>query len=106
MILGLEIGLLVYGLYAFAAGKYSIGKGRTVVGTPARLLGMLLWLPLPLAFIARIVLGGLAFALTGTELPFWIAACMEITLLISVVVAASVLSRRAYAQQSLAQMES
>ena len=44
MILGAEIGLFIYGLYALFAGKYSLGKGRTLEGNKARFLGFLCFL--------------------------------------------------------------
>lgn len=50
MILGLEIGMLIYGIIALAKGTFSIGKDREIVGTPARWLGVLCMSPLPLVF--------------------------------------------------------
>jgi len=33
MILGAEIGLLVYGIIVLIRGRYSLGKGKTVTGS-------------------------------------------------------------------------
>src|SRR5262245_47678776 len=61
MILGAEIALLVMGLYALFAGKLTLTKQKVVRGTPARLLGILCLLPIPLSLLVGIVLGvGLA----------------------------------------------
>lgn len=58
MILGLEIGMLVYGLYVLYSGKFQLSKQRIVEGGRARLAGLFCVLPLPLAFAAAFLLGG------------------------------------------------
>lgn len=49
MILGLEIGLLIFGLVALVRGKFTLSKSKVVEGAAARLLGLLALTPLPLA---------------------------------------------------------
>jgi hypothetical protein len=100
MLIAVEIGMLVYGLYAFAVGRFSLGQGRIVIGNSARLLGMLLWLPLPLAFAAGAVLGLLAMVLTGSTPPVLLMTGVEVILVIGVAVAAQLLGRAALQRQS------
>ena len=57
MILGAEIGLFVMGVIALVKGKLTLSKTRVVYGTPARLLAIIAFLPLPLAFSAGVVYG-------------------------------------------------
>ncbi|MCC6509523.1 MAG: hypothetical protein IT423_10470 [Pirellulaceae bacterium] len=51
MILGAEIGITIYGLIALIRGKMSLGKGRILTGTPARILGVIGLCMLPLVFL-------------------------------------------------------
>jgi predicted Zn finger-like uncharacterized protein len=55
MILGIEIAMFVMGIIAIVKGKLTLAKGKVVYGTPARLIGAIGLLPLPLAFLAIIV---------------------------------------------------
>src|SRR4051812_13151875 len=55
MILGLEIGLIIFGLIALFRGKLTISKTKVVEGLPARLLGLLALTPLPIAILVGIV---------------------------------------------------
>jgi hypothetical protein len=57
MILGIEIALLILGIYALATGKLTLSKNKVVQGTPARLLGIIGLVPLPLAFLAGVAYG-------------------------------------------------
>jgi len=57
MIIGLEIGLLIFGFVALIRGKFTITKNKVVEGMPARLLGALAILPLPLLVGLGILLG-------------------------------------------------
>jgi hypothetical protein len=58
MILGIEIALIVLGIYGLIKGRIPISKTRVVEGTPARLLALLGFVPLPLAFLlVALVLG-------------------------------------------------
>jgi hypothetical protein len=45
----LQIVLAVLGFFALAKGKFSLSSSRTVQGVPARLVGVLLLLPLPVS---------------------------------------------------------
>jgi hypothetical protein len=51
MILGMEIGLAIFGLIAMVKGKMTVSKNKVVVGAPARLLGLLALTPLPAALL-------------------------------------------------------
>lgn len=57
MILGLEIGLFVFGLMAVINGRMKFGENKVVEGLGARLLGLLAMAPLPLAFTVGFVYG-------------------------------------------------
>lgn len=57
MILGAEIGLLVYGIIVLILGRYSMGKGRIINGSRARLLGVVCLAPIPLSMTAGFVIG-------------------------------------------------
>lgn len=65
MILGIEIGLFIMGVIALVNGKMKFSANKVVEGTPARLLGVLAVLTLPIVF-------GLGFAygfLVGVNNP-------------------------------------
>src|SRR5262245_24540363 len=67
MILGLEIGMLVAGLMALVSGKFTLIKNKTITGLSARLAGLVLLLPLPLSFVAGLVI---ALAKSAPGRPF------------------------------------
>lgn len=56
LILGLEIGLIVFGLVALVRGKITVSKTKVVEGIPARLLGALALTPLPIAFMVGVAI--------------------------------------------------
>jgi len=100
MILGAELGILLFGLYVLFSGKYNLGKGRVLTGAKARLLGVLCLLPIPLAFAAG-VLAGLFMALTGGPAPSTLlTTVLEIVILVVVVVLVSGLGKMFYDQQA------
>lgn len=53
----LEIGMLVMGILALVRGKIGLTPNRYVYGLPARIIGVILMLPLPLAFGGGLILG-------------------------------------------------
>lgn len=57
MFMLLEIALLVLGLLALVTGRFSLTKGKSVRGMPARALGLLAILPLPTAYITAAIVG-------------------------------------------------
>src|SRR5688500_8932349 len=57
MILGAEIAMLVIGIYALVTGKLTLSKKKVVQGTPARMIGIIGLLPLPLSFMAGVMYG-------------------------------------------------
>lgn len=57
MILALEIALFIAGVAALIKGKIALGKDRAVVGTPARLLGIVAILPIPATAVISFAVG-------------------------------------------------
>jgi hypothetical protein len=57
MILGLEIGLLIAGLIALITGKIKLSKVRVATGAVARIAGLVMILPLPLALAGWLIIG-------------------------------------------------
>ncbi|WP_178132531.1 hypothetical protein [Limnoglobus roseus] len=57
IILGIEIGLFIMGIMALIRGTMKFSATRVVEGTPARLLGVLAMLPLPLVFTIGFIIG-------------------------------------------------
>lgn len=86
MVMGLEIGMLSYGLYALFTGKFQISKQRIVVGNSARLSGLFLVLPLPVVFILFLGMGsqiqGMNIAPIAIEVGI-IVICLIIALVIA-----------------------
>lgn len=90
----LEIGLLVGGLWALISARvpsFLVGGSRyNVEGRPARLIGILLMLPLPAAISAGMVLGYL-FGEKGIQYATWVefgsvvGACLLAVILVRVV---------------------
>ncbi len=54
--LGFEIVLTVVGVLALCRGRLAVTRTRVVVGTPARVLGLVALTPLPLAATAGLLL--------------------------------------------------
>lgn len=57
MILGIEIAMLIAGVMALATGKFRLGNERVVHPGAARVAGLVLLLPLPLALVFGFVAG-------------------------------------------------
>jgi len=57
MVLVLEIAMLVGGIVALITGKLSISRTLQLRGAPARIAGIVLLLPLPLAFAVGFAIG-------------------------------------------------
>ena len=105
MILGAEIALALYGLYALFTGSYNIGRNRKVIGSKARVLGFIALTPLPIAFISGFFLG-LILALMGNTNPNpWIYTGLEALIVIGVIIVLSILGKSFFEQQLTAQQE-
>jgi hypothetical protein len=57
MLLILEIGLSIYGLYALITGKFCLGKEGVATGTEARIAGVIFMLTVPIAFFVGLMFG-------------------------------------------------
>lgn len=79
----LEIGMFVAGLVALIAGKLRLSKNNNLTGTRARIVGVILMLPLPLAFGIGLIIGAMAGsgAISSDILQY--AACIDIGLVIA-----------------------
>jgi hypothetical protein len=99
MIFGAQIGLLIYGIIAIIRGRYSMGKGKKVIGSKARLLGAVCLAPIPLSMIAGTAIGFLnPDAVVAGELKGVIAG-IEIAILICTIIALILLSKTFYKKQ-------
>ncbi len=54
MIIGMYIGLAIFGVMTLVRGKMTISKTKVVVGIPARLLALVAFTPFPLALVIAI----------------------------------------------------
>jgi hypothetical protein len=63
----LQIAMAIFGIIVLCTGKLKLSANKVVVGTPARLLGLMLLAPLPVAFGIGICVG-IYVASTGGNL--------------------------------------
>jgi hypothetical protein len=57
VILGAEIGLMVFAIITLVRGKLVLTKNRVVTGVPARLLALIGFLPLPVTLVLGLAIG-------------------------------------------------
>jgi hypothetical protein len=98
MIIGAEVAMLIMGLYALIAGRLMTGKKakHVVQGWPARLIGVICLLPIPLAFAVGTAVAAILVALGRTvtrESFFWVGTAIEGSIVLACVVAVAILSR-------------
>jgi hypothetical protein len=62
MIIGAEIGLIVFGLIALIRGKMTFTRNRVLEGPLARVLGAVALLPIPVSFVIAFALAALFIA--------------------------------------------
>lgn len=99
MILGAELGLLIYGIYVLIKGQYSLGKGKKVFGTQARILGGVCLVPMPLSVIMGIVVA-LFYSQALADGPFnRLVTGLEAGILICTVIVLVLLSKYFFRQQ-------
>ncbi len=98
MILGAEVALLIYGIWALIKASYSLGKDRKVTGNKARILGFISLMPLPLSFFIGII-AGVFIALINQSVNPLIFTVIELIMVIVVVVIIYVLGNQFYKQQ-------
>lgn len=83
MILGAEIAMLILGLYALIAGKLKLSKMMDLQGTRARIAGVIMMLPLPLAFGIGLVMGVMiGMGVLPSSLQGW-SWCIELVILVA-----------------------
>jgi hypothetical protein len=97
MIIGAEVALLIIGLYALIAGKLPTNnKARHVVqGWPARVIGIICLLPIPLAFLVCMGVAMLLVAQGQVVTPdsfFWVGTAIEGSMIVLCLVVVAVLS--------------
>jgi hypothetical protein len=83
MILVLEIVMLIAGIAALVKGEIKWSKSRVTTGMVARIVGIIMLLPLPLAFTAGFVLGAVQAA---TRHPANVASVRVTAIVIEVVI--------------------
>jgi hypothetical protein len=57
MIIGAEIGLIIAGILALVRGKMTVSKNKVATGSPAYIGGVIMLLPIPLAFVLVLAYG-------------------------------------------------
>jgi hypothetical protein len=104
MIIGAEIGMLIYGLFALVKGEFGLGKEKKIYGLPARLCALICLAPLPLRFCGGFAYG-FCLGLSGVD-PERIAvdyrpifAGIEIGVLVLVIIFVSIISQMIYKKQ-------
>jgi hypothetical protein len=105
MIVGAELGLLLYGIFVLIKGQYSMGKGRKVTGRQARLLGGICLVPMPLSLIAGFVIGfvneAISASLTASQIKS-LTIGIEVAILIAVVIVLTYFAKSFFKQQQAA----
>lgn len=106
MLLGLEIGLLIYGIYALTKGQFQLGKDKILEGRYARILAILCILPLPLAVVIGFVAGFIWAITHGTskQFPQGMAIGFEVVLVILCCIAIVVVGKILYSRQTAEQL--
>jgi hypothetical protein len=99
MIIGAELGLLIYGIIALIKGQFSMGKGKKVQGSSARVLGIISLLPMPLAAIAGFVIGFLNPDATAAGRMKWVIVGTEASILAGIVIVLILLANKFYRHQ-------
>ena len=96
MLIGAEVALLVLGLYALFTGKLLLRSKPPVTGWRARIIGIIYLLPIPLAFIAGILIT-IVWVFSRHDQKdralFWYVTGTEAGILVVCVVIASLLQR-------------
>jgi uncharacterized membrane protein len=108
MICGLEIGMLIGGIIALVLGKIRLTKMVVVEGALARVAGLVMVLPIPLAFAANVCLAGTnagnnsaEYATKAQIMEAAIAiGCLFVTVVIIMVGASSQKKQREQEEQS------
>jgi hypothetical protein len=60
------IGMLVFGIIALVRGQFSLTRTKVVTGVPARIIGLILLLPLPLMLVGGLLIG-IVYAAQGKQ---------------------------------------
>jgi hypothetical protein len=98
MILAAEIALVAIALYALITGQLPTNKKskHVVQGLPARLIGAIGFMPLPLSFVVGASLG-LLLGFLGKEVApqslFWIGTAIEGSIVLLCVITMRILAR-------------
>jgi multisubunit Na+/H+ antiporter MnhB subunit len=96
MLIGAEIAMLIVGIYALIAGRLPTSKAAKyeVRGWPARVIGAICLLPIPLALAAGVVAAS-RMAAHGTEVTnksfFWVGTAVEGGIVVACIVAVVVI---------------
>jgi MFS family permease len=100
MLLGAEIAMLCVGLYALLTGKLALRNKTPVTGRRARIIGVILSMPVPIAFILGIPLG-IILGVAGYKprqprdpALYWYGVGLEVCCLVVCLVIASILQRK------------
>jgi hypothetical protein len=94
LVLGAEIGMLVYGIATLWNGRATLGKGKYVQGRMAVWIGLICMAPMPLAFMTGLVFG---FIIAVADLPqesFFLITLAEVGILLTCLAIAYALGKK------------
>jgi len=77
----LQIAMLIFGIITLVRGKFYVSKTKAAVGGPAYLAGIVLLLPLPIAFTGGFIYGAM-MAAEGREVDFITVTICEVILVV------------------------
>lgn len=98
MLIGAELALFILGVYALVTGRLLTDRKskHPIVGKPARLIGLIGVLPIPLSMLVASVVAAV-FVARGIEVApgrfFWVGTAIEGSIIILCIAAMTVLMR-------------
>ena len=98
MIIGAEIGLLIYGIIALIRQKFKVGKQGEVTGWRAVVLGLVCMAVLPCAIVVGLIVG-IILAIQKIEANFLAFIWIDIAAIVIALATVAILGRKFLAQQ-------
>ncbi|QDU54151.1 hypothetical protein [Aeoliella mucimassa] len=101
----LQLAVFIYGIVVLFRGKFALGGGREVVGTRARILGVLCVCVLPFAFCIGLAIGLLALSGVIDMPDQMVMVAMDLGVVIGTIVLVYVLGNTFYKRQAQEELE-